>query len=252
MELTELFKNIFNKSKKENITSIALSNKERFNNAIEFAYNVLEKNKKVNSKLTYERHPLLDLISLLGRDVQNKYITKVIFSNNPYQKYESNDRMLSELFFDTSSLIGDEITFGKILTSSQNIKRTVSLCRDFVLAWPLDRNDLISTISCIGSGRYNGSWKQDNNHQIILLLPIGFSIVTSGGNHSISAGIAQGEGEIEIDSACDISTVYDYVYCDGEYYRRKDNNSEISPVRNIEMAIIFEVGKIMRDNGISF
>ena len=67
-----------------------------------------------------------------------------------------------------------------------------------------------------------------------------------GGNHSIAAGIAYGTGEITPEEIYDISPVYDQVECDGTAYRRVHDESIIGDVPNLEMAILFEVGRMMR------
>jgi hypothetical protein len=68
------------------------------------------------------------------------------------------------------------------------------------------------------------------------------------GNHSISAGIIQGKCHIIPENVYDISNVYEYVYCDGVNYYRKEDSSIISPVTNAEFAVIFEIGRIMTGN----
>jgi hypothetical protein len=44
--------------------------------------------------------------------------------------------------------------------------------------------------------------------------------------------------------------VYEYVYCDGvNYYREEDI---ILPVKNAEIAAIFEIGRLMKENSINY
>lgn len=71
-----------------------------------------------------------------------------------------------------------------------------------------------------------------------------------GGNHSIAAGIIHARGEMIPEIAYDISDVYDHVVCDGLDFRRAHDHSMITPVADLEMAAIFEVGRIIRDCGI--
>ena len=107
-------------------------------------------------------------------------------------------------------------------------------------------------MALIGQGRRLKQWRQDdNNHHVELWLPMGIAWVY-GGNHSISAGIIQGRGEIIPRHVYDISEVYDYVYCDGVNYYRKEDGSIISPVLNAEFAAIFEIGRIMAEHSISY
>ena len=132
------------------------------------------------------------------------------------------------------------------------ITREIHLGRDLVLPWPWRRTRLINSISRLGEGRVWGSWKQDfGNHRIELWLPLGISWVTSG-NHSIAIGIIQCSGKLKPDYIYDISKMYDYVYCDGRNYIGKENNTIIAPVENVEFAAIFEIGRMMVENSISF
>lgn len=73
-----------------------------------------------------------------------------------------------------------------------------------------------------------------------------------GGNHSIAAGIFNFQGEVIPTIVEDISGLNNYVYCDGTYYRRKDNNEIISQVKYFEFGIIFEIGRLMVEKNISF
>lgn len=72
------------------------------------------------------------------------------------------------------------------------------------------------------------------------------------GHHSITAGIAKGEGELYPTSVYDISPIYDHVYTDGRYYYRTHDHSIISEVHFVECAAIFEIGRIMAAQKIIF
>lgn len=48
------------------------------------------------------------------------------------------------------------------------------------------------------------------------------------------------------------SAVYDYVDCDGVNYYRKEDGFIISPVKNAEIAAIFEIGRLMKENSITY
>lgn len=131
-------------------------------------------------------------------------------------------------------------------------EHVISLNRDLVLPWSWKKSRLITSMALIGQGRRLKQWRQDdNNHHVELWLPMGIAWVY-GGNHSISAGIIQGRGEIIPSHVYDISDVYDYVYCDGLNYYRKEDGRIISPVMNAELAAIFEIGRIMTENSISY
>lgn len=108
---------------------------------------------------------------------------------------------------------------------SLKTEKVISLNRDLVLPWSWKKPRSVTCIAEIGKGRRSGEWRQDhNNHYVNLWLPMGIAWVGSG-NHSISAGIIQGEGHITPENVYDISNVYEYVYCDGVNYYRKEDGS---------------------------
>ncbi len=125
--------------------------------------------------------------------------------------------------------------------------RTVKLATDAVLPLPWSKDRLLYSLASIGSGRPEGPWQEDpKNHRIELWLPLGLAWV-HGGNHSITAGIALGEGEVRVSQTYDISPIYRYVRCDGNFYRRTEDDAELGPVANTELAVIWEIGRLMSE-----
>ncbi|URZ06505.1 DUF6710 family protein [Clostridium felsineum] len=240
--------NLFRKSKE------LKEKKCKFNSAVKFANSVLN---EFNNSLMLGRidtkdvqtHPLIDVVRLLGRRLQTQYLSYLLFTE---ESEEVKDITVDEIMFSISDPLtqNDETLYN--LISKVDIKRNVHLKNDLVLPWPWKRERLIRTIAYIGEGKKSGKWKQDfQNHFVQLWLPLGIAWV-NGGNHSIAEGIVQGEGVIEVNEIYDISPLYKYVFCDGLYYRRIYDNSIISPVKNVEFAAIFEIGRIMIKNSISF
>ena len=88
------------------------------------------------------------------------------------------------------------------------------------------------------------------NHIIDVWLPMGI-VWVYGGNHSITIGIIQG-GEIEPTYYTDISKLYKYIKCDGEYFIEISTCKKISKVKSPELAAIFEIGRMMEEKNISF
>ena len=50
----------------------------------------------------------------------------------------------------------------------------------------------------------------------------------------------------------DISEVYKHVACDGVAYKRKHDGSVIGPVPDLEMAAVFEIGRLMHKHRVMF
>lgn len=227
-------------------------NKEDYDSIMKFAKSVLDQTKKLeedNGPLNKEaEHPLVDVIRLIGGKVQMQYLTNLL-----YQKYESDlPSLLPEavLFSPQAMLSLDGKEFYDVVKELKE-EKTVLLNRDLVLPWSWRKSRLVDCIARIGEGREDGPWQQDYNHRVDLWLPMGIAWV-HGGNHSISAGIIQGKGSIKPEAVYDISDVYDYVHCDGVNYSRKEDGVIISPVKNAEIAAIFEIGRLMKENSISY
>jgi hypothetical protein len=238
---------------KENIIDKPLDNVAKFNNIIDFACEVIyitETWKREYPNLcTYSKdHPIIDVIRLLGRKFQSEYFTNVLEQRTDSELPNID---LDTIFFDyTVELTKDGKKFLNII-EKRDIDKNVYLDKDIILPWPWQRERLANNIASIGEGRVNGKWKQDNNHRVYLYLPIGVSFV-GGGNHSLTTGIIQGDGIVRPNGIYDITTVYNYVKCDGKNYIRIEDEQIISPVYNIEFAAIFEIGRIMIEKGISF
>ena len=226
--------------------------KNNFASIMRFSKSVLDQSKefkKSAESLTDENeHPLIDVVRLIGRQLQSQYLTNLLYQRDESQKPKLSP---SELLFNPSTRISnDDISFEDVMRKLKTDK-IVTLNRDLVLPWSWKKSRLVTCIALIGEGRPRGHWCQDiNNHYVDLWLPMGIAWVY-GGNHSISTGIIQGKGTIIPRYVYVISKVYRYVYCDGFYYRKEDG-SIISPVNNAEFAAIFETGRLMTDHSIRY
>lgn len=121
----------------------------------------------------------------------------------------------------------------------------VELARDIVLATPWKRPDYANALATIGSGKSQGAWCQDDsNHFISLVFPwrIGF---VGGGNHSITAGILMGEGEVFAGQVLDMSPLLQRVRCDGNTYREIGTDRVLGAVLDPRRAAVFEIGRLM-------
>lgn len=115
---------------------------------------------------------------------------------------------------------------------------------DILLPWPWSREGLIRSLSKLRPGGEWGTWRQDRNHCVELWLPIGVGWVI-GGNHSITAGILNCEGEVMPEVTYDISAAYEHITCDGLDYQRAHDGSRIAPVADLDVAAMFEIGRLM-------
>ena len=121
----------------------------------------------------------------------------------------------------------------------------VRLASDPVLPCAWRRERIASALANIGTDKRFGPWKQDpNNHHLTLWLPWGIAFVGEG-NHSITAGILNGEGEIIPDHVFDMSAIFDRVYCDGDNYFWRDTHKAICEVTVPRTAAVFEIGRLI-------
>ncbi|WP_338780094.1 DUF6710 family protein [Metabacillus sp. FJAT-52054] len=229
-----------------------MKNKKDFDSIMEFANSVLEQTKKLENKsgpLCKElEHPLIDVVRLVGRRIQTKYLTNLLFEKN---ESELPSLFPEEVLFNQELMLAlDGEKFKDVIIELKE-EKTVLLSHDLVLPWPWKTSRLVNCIARIGKGRLDGAWQQDYNHSVDLWLPMGI-VWVHGGNHSISTGILQGKGSITPEYIYDISAVYDYVDCDGVNYYRKEDGFILSQVKNADIAAIFEIGRLMKENSISY
>lgn len=223
-----------------------------FNKSMEFANRVLSQyksNKEEYHLKDLQRHPLVDVINLLGKETQYKHISYTLLH---YNELEQNDINADIVFFYSGETLTKDGLKMYDLIKRVEINKTINLSTDLIFPWPWNEERLANAIVKIGTGKMCGEFKQDfGNHNLMLWLPIGLTWVL-GGNHSISSGILQGEGELIPRYVYDMSAIYDHVICDGLYYRRKHDHSIIGKVKMPQFAAIFEIGRIMKNENASF
>lgn len=253
-----MFRNMHAKAVKKHADNIhihptSIEIKSNFDSIMAFSKSVLDEamDVKASEDCVYEEteHPLIDVVRLIGRQLQTQYLKNLL-----YPKDEALIPILSpqEVLFDPLARISKDGIRWEDVMREVKTKKVISLNRDLVLPWSWKKSRLVTCIAHIGEGRRRGKWSQDHlNHFVDLWLPMGIAWVNSG-NHSISAGIIQGRGNIIPKHVYDISDVYEYVTCDGVHFYRKEDGSIISPVVNAEFAAIFEIGRIMSDHYISY
>jgi len=191
---------------------------------------------------------LTALVKLIGRATQTRAMTAVL--RHP-QDAEDCEYEEDKVLFDTRAPITPD---GRCL---ENLKRKIPTPRpmklgvDLVLPWPWEQGRIINSLCQLRPGGNGGKWRQGRNHAVILWLPLGVGWVF-GGNHSITAGIIHAQGEVKPEVTYDISRVYKHVVCDGVEYKRVHDGMTIGPVPNLEMAAIFEIGRLIKKHRVGF
>ena len=173
---------------------------------------------------------LVELAALLGRRIQAGYLTAVLA--RPDDTPGLVEAEPSTRWFDTRlPLTPDGRRLDELLVPVAGA-HLVDLATDLVLPWPWDRGRLAGALSTIGEGRPWGPWRADPaNHLLLLWLPLGIAWV-AGGNHSLAAGIALGEGRVRAEETRDMRAVYEHVTCDGRQFARRHDGASLGPIRD--------------------
>ncbi len=215
------------------IKSKEQSQKETFEYILQIANNISQENPK----------ELLNLIKLLGQKTQAEQLLYILKHKNGHHMRAISRR---NIWFSPSTRFGIESkTLSEVFLQLPNNDK-ISLGDDLVITNPWERSRMQAALIHHGQSRNRGAWKQDSNHYTVLWKPLNI-IWVENGNHSIAAGIIQGDGTLVPSETYDISPIYDYIKCDGNHFIDIEQNKVIGNVRNIEFAAIFEIGRLLRD-----
>ncbi|MHC8334145.1 DUF6710 family protein [Pseudomonas sp. LB3P25] len=208
------------------------------------------------ARLIAETNPrgLADLVRAILRPLQSEYLLGVA--------ERGHDAMLG---IDAYTFFGDSVRSRMFTADGMDLRGvrlesmtfSLRLSRDTVLPWAWNVDRYISALATIGSSKtiedgpkwnnaHQGAWRQDDNHQVELWLPWGIGFV-HGGNHSITAGILAGEGEITPDYVYDMTYLLDDLHCDGKHYFDTRTGKRAAAVTDVRKAAVFEIGRIMRE-----
>ncbi|HEX8843471.1 MAG TPA: DUF6710 family protein [Pyrinomonadaceae bacterium] len=188
------------------------------------------------------------LVKLIGRGAQARAMTGVLRRPDDKVFHYLPEKVLFDIF---APITADGHRLDD-LKRKVPAPRAMTLGVDLVFPWPWARERIAGSLSLLRPGGRGGKWRQDpQNHFVELWLPLGVGWVT-GGNHSLTAGIIHADGRVMPEVTFDISDVYRHVHCDGLYYRRTHDSSKISPVSDLEMAAIFEIGRLIAKHRVNF
>ena len=191
---------------------------------------------------------LRDFVVLLGRKLQSDYMCRAVSLLNEHSIDGLRPEHVWFNEFIPLNSLGQNLYQ---LKKNANTTRTLNLASDMVLPCTWNIKSVVSCISGIGSEKRCGQWEQDDiNHRIEYWLPFGIAWV-HGGNHSIMAGIIQGEGVITTEDVYDLSLLFPHVKFDGNAFIRESDNTVINKSTEFEFSAIYEVGRLMHKLGVS-
>lgn len=213
--------------------------REKFQNILNFANQFIEPGNP----------GLRSLIRLLGRVAQSRAMVNSLGYNHKIDPVMAPNYVW---FNDLNVIDSYGVSLDKIkikFNDPQAIKLKLGV--DLILPSTWTNERVFGNLCAVGEGKIRGAWRQDSNHKIEWWLPVGLGWV-SGGNHSLTAGIVNGEGFVTPDSVYDISEVYKYVKCDGVSFTSIKTGIKLADVKDIEFAAIFEIGRKMVEKGVTY
>ena len=195
------------------------------------------------------KHSLPSLARLVARPMQARRLTAAL--QNELHSAPDNSEF-DDLFFPAFDPITQDgrSLFDLTRSSGQETTFRLDLSRDVVVPAAWHRHRLISALAHIGASKRSGPWRPDQNHAVELVLPFGLGRV-HGGNHSITAAIADGEGWVPA-SACDVSPAYEHVRYDGKRFIRTHDGQVLSAPHEEEPGILFEIGRLMLEMNVEY
>lgn len=195
-----------------------------------------------------DRNPqsLADYVRLIGRRVQSEHLSSVAMS----KLHSSSSADTRELLFDLSRVITDDGRNGYDVVRKSSEHRDLQLGRDLIFANPWHRGRLVDNLIHIGAPAPRRAWlHHPNNHSVEWWLPMGIGWV-HGGNHSIMVGIVRAEGVLPASTVMDVSPLFAHVWTDGWWYH-SEAKQKFAKVPCVELAAIFEIGRLMHGKGAS-
>lgn len=179
------------------------------------------------------KEALRGLALAFGKIIQGDALKKLLTD----ARWESRVLNSEALLWDEPINIAGEKNMLDLLAPTQSL-RDVTFSESIVLASPWERWRLCRALETIA----NKVWKQDDNHQVELWLPWPILWVTNG-NHSVTAGMIYGKGQLKDINCYDATPLLSSVITDGNHWFRATDNTVVGPVCSIEMAAIFEIGR---------
>lgn len=195
------------------------------------------------------KHSLPSLTRLVARPLQARRLTPAL--QNELHCAPDNSEFDGLFFpaFDPITQDGKSL-FDLTRSSGQGATFSLDLSRDVVVPAAWHRDSLIRALAHIGASKRSGPWRPDQNHAVELVLPFGLGRV-HGGNHSITAAIADGEGWVPA-SARDLSPAYEHVRYDGSSFVRTHDGHVLSTPLEEEPGILFEIGRLMLEMNVEY
>lgn len=208
-----------------------------FNNILSVANKLLESNAPSR---------LYDLIYSMGKPYQLEVINSCI-KGKSLSTDKSKD--IEHLFFENNCkyyrfIKEDETGRNFINYSSCSKEYKIHPSESLIFTFPWEEKRLIDAFINIGE-KVGDKWKHDPlNHRVTHILPLNIGYVTNG-YHSSAMNIISNESPMIITEELNLAPIYKEIYTDGQYFRRKLDDTIIDRVASVEFAAIFEIGRLL-------
>ena len=212
--------------------------KERLNSVLKTTHNLIKKNDIKDVR----KNPVYSLI----RAMSNYHLYDIV--RELYEDEEVTD--VQSIYKD----IGEHLINSDKLNNSKSFELgesniNIDLSKDAILVCAWNKERFVNALLNIGQNVGNLFEYDKINHMAPYIYPIGLTIVYNG-NHSTLSGILKGEGTIQANQTYDLVPTYDYMYFDGIYFRNKMNDEKLYKVARFEIGALYEIGRILAENGI--
>lgn len=215
---------------------------EKFNSIMEIAKDIIYSNIEIKDS----NHPIFDYIRLLGKSIAyNSILTGI------YNLSDRDEILKGNIYKNTIWEIHRSIPMDIRLSLGTINNKEINILKDTVITFPWNKKRIVDNFLDIGEDRKYGVWEYKNtNVSSVLIAPIGVVLILNG-NHSTMVGIIQG-GNFKPDRCIDISIMYKYIETNGIRFKNIEDNSLIIESNSVEISALFEIGRLLVKNNISF
>ena len=214
-------------------------NKEQIKTETEFHY-LME---IANSIAEEDPRGLRNFLKLILKPIQARYMLEAALKPPHQEKLHFVGR---DIFTETNI---DNLFFGYQHPALQASDYRLKLCSDIIIPIPWHRDRMVSALAHQHNDGKRGEWKEMRNHRVSVWLPWGIAFV-HGGNHSIMAGIIEGEGELTPVEVKDMSAYIEKIRCDGKSFINTETNKIVAAVRDARTAAAFEIGRLIKKHNV--
>ena len=201
---------------------------------------VLDLAKKIMKEEGRNLVPIKVYVNSIGEIVRQRYIFKLYCG----EKVTMAADLFDDLGFRLKKYFSEDMS-----KEDKEQEYEISLDKHLIIPAAWNRDRFVSNVTDIGRDCNNPFSYDIINHMSYIFLPVGITILYNG-NHSVLTGVLKKEGKIKTNHSFDLRNKYNQIRFDGTYYREIETNEILHKVKNFELGVIFEIGRILAENNI--